>query len=136
MALLDVYPSFNIDDYLNGTITPVFFGSALNNFGVKELLDCFVNIAPPPHSRMTDQGIIDPVTDPFSGFIFKIHANIDPNHRDRIAFLRICSGKFERQKKYFHTRLKKPVRSVNPTAFMAQSKTVIEAAYPLSLIHI
>ena len=134
MELLEVYPPFEIDDYLNGLITPVFFGSALNNFGVKELLDCFIDIAPSPKNRDTTDGIIEPTNPKFSGFIFKIHANIDPKHRDRIAFLRICSGTFERQKKYFHVRSEKQIRSVNPTAFMAQSKTVIDEAFPGDII--
>ncbi|MEK9726713.1 MAG: peptide chain release factor 3 [Candidatus Margulisiibacteriota bacterium] len=134
MELIQVYPPFNVDDYLSGMITPVFFGSALNNFGVKELLDCFIDIAPAPKHRDTSSGVIDPNSNSFSGFIFKIHANIDPKHRDRIAFLRICSGRFERQKKYFHVRSNKSFRSVNPTAFLAQSKTVIDHAYPGDII--
>lgn len=134
MELIGVYPEFDVNDYLNGEITPVFFGSALNNFGVKELLDCFIDIAPTPKRRETTAGDVDPDASTFSGFIFKIHANIDPKHRDRIAFLRICSGTFERQKKYFHVRSQKPFRSVNPTAFMAQSKTVIDEAYPGDII--
>ena len=134
MELVTVYPEFNVDDYLSGAITPVFFGSALNNFGVKELLDCFVDIAPTPKPRETSSGIVTPTDHSFSGFIFKIHANIDPKHRDRIAFLRICSGRFERQKKYLHVRTGKTFRSVNPTAFMAQTKTVIDEAYPGDII--
>ncbi len=134
MELIQVYPSFNSESYLDGTITPVFFGSALNNFGVKELLDCFIDIAPSPKNRQTTDGIIKPTQHSFSGFIFKIHANIDPKHRDRIAFLRICSGTYERQKKYFHVRSGKQLRSVNPTAFMAQSKTVIDEAFPGDII--
>jgi len=129
-----VYPPFNKEDYLAGKITPVFFGSALNNFGVKELLDCFIDIAPPPISRPTDQGEIHPNQPKFSGFIFKIHANIDPRHRDRIAFLRVCSGQFERNKRYHHNRSNKPYRSANPTAFMAQSKSVVDTAYPGDII--
>ena len=134
MELVGVYPAFDKEAYLNGAITPVFFGSALNNFGVKELLDCFITIAPSPKRRETTNGTIEPNTSEFSGFIFKIHANIDPRHRDRIAFLRICSGRFERQKKYFHVRSGKQIRSVNPTAFMAQSKTVIDEAFPGDII--
>ena len=129
-----VYPTFNIQDYLDGHITPVFFGSALNNFGVKELLDCFIDIAPTPQARETSDAIIEPNNPKFSGFIFKIHANIDPKHRDRIAFLRICSGTFERNKRYHHVRENKPYRSSNPTAFMAQSKEVIDVAYPGDII--
>ena len=134
MELVQVYPEFKVEDYLSGAITPVFFGSALNNFGVKELLDCFVDIAPPPKPRDTSDLIIEPNNPSFSGFIFKIHANIDPRHRDRIAFLRICSGTFQKNKKYLHVRTQKQLKSVNPTAFMAQSKTIIDTAYPGDII--
>lgn len=134
MALLPVYPEFNVNAYLSGEITPVFFGSALNNFGVKELLDCFIDIAPPPRKRRTTEGEVQANDPKFSGFIFKIHANIDPHHRNRIAFLRICSGIFDRQKKYVHVRSGTTIRSVNPTAFMAQSKTVIDQAFPGDII--
>lgn len=130
----NVYPIFKKEDYQDGSICPVFFGSAVNNFGVKELLDCFVNIAPYPKKRDTDVKDIDPFEQKFSGFVFKIHANLDPKHRDRIAFLRICSGKFERNKYYHHVRSKKDVRFSNPTAFMAQDKSVIEEAYPGDII--
>ncbi|MDA1353366.1 MAG: peptide chain release factor 3 [bacterium] len=129
-----VYPEFNKNDYLAGTITPVFFGSAVNNFGVRELLDCFIDIAPNPRPRDTTEGPVAPDNPKFSGFIFKIHANIDPKHRDRIAFLRICSGTFERNKKYIHVRSGKVYRSNNPTAFMAQAKEVIDTAYPGDII--
>ena len=129
-----VYPSFKTEDYLQGKVTPVFFGSALNNFGVRELLDCFIHVAPPPASRETLTRQVDPQESKFSGFIFKIHANIDPKHRDRIAFLRICSGMFERNKWYFHVRDKKQYRTANPTAFMAQDKSVIDMAYPGDIV--
>ena len=129
-----VYPEFKTEDYLNGDICPVFFGSAVNNFGVKELLDCFVQIAPFPKTRNTDESEIDPFDKKFSGFAFKIHANLDPKHRDRIAFLRICSGKFERNKYYHHVRGKKELRFSNPTAFMAQDKSVIDEAFPGDII--
>ena len=102
-----VYGDFNQEDYLNGKVAPVFFGSALNNFGVQELLDSFIEVSPTPQSRETESRIVEPNENKFSGFVFKIHANIDPKHRDRIAFLRIVSGKFERNKFYFHTRLQK-----------------------------
>src|SRR5687767_12338842 len=115
-----VYPDFNIQDYLDGKVAPVFFGSAVNNFGVKELLDTFIRIAPPPIPRETTLRIVEPEENKFSGFIFKIHANMDPKHRNRIAFLRICSGKFERGSNYFHVRHEKSVRFSNATAFMAQ----------------
>lgn len=129
-----VYPTFSKEDYLEGRITPVFFGSALNNFGVRELLDCFIEFAPPPKSRETDVATIVPENPKFTGFIFKIHANIDPRHRDRIAFLRICSGRFERNKRILNTRSGKALKASNPTAFMAQDKEIIEVAYPGDII--
>ncbi len=125
-----VYEPFDTMPYLAGNLAPVFFGSAINNFGVKELLDTFINIAPPPRSRPTDARIIEPTEPKFSGFVFKIHANLDPKHRDRIAFLRVCSGKFERNKFYQHIRLEKKLRFSNPTSFMAQKKNIINDAYP------
>jgi peptide chain release factor 3 len=129
-----VYDQLNPQSYLEGKISPVFFGSAVNNFGIKELLDCFVEIAPAPKERDTDNGIVKPADQKFSGFIFKIHANLDPKHRDRIAFLRICSGVFERNKYYHHVRDKKQLRFSNPTAFMAQQKSVIDEAFPGDVI--
>jgi peptide chain release factor 3 len=129
-----VYPEFNPQDYREGKVTPVFFGSALNNFGVRELLDCFVQISPNPRPRETETRLVDPFEKKFSGFIFKIHANIDPKHRDRIAFLRICSGTFKRSEWYSHVRLSKNMRFSNPTAFMAQEKSIIDEAYPGDII--
>lgn len=125
-----VYEPFNVEDYRSGTLAPVFFGSAINNFGVKELLDTFVDIAPTPASRPTDAGVMEPTNKTFSGFVFKIHANLDPRHRDRIAFLRICSGKFERNKFFHHVRLNKNFRFASPVNFMAQDKSIIEEAFP------
>lgn len=125
-----VYDDFQQEDYLNGDVAPVFFGSAINNFGVKELLETFLEISPSPIGRETNVGFIEPEGKDFSGFVFKIHANLDPNHRDRIAFLRIVSGKFERNKFYNHSRLEKKLKFPNPTSFMAQSKSVIDEAYP------
>lgn len=129
-----VYGEFNVKDYLSGETAPVFFGSALNNFGVREILDCIVEISPSPLPRETDAGIIKPEYEKFTGFVFKIHANIDPRHRDRIAFLRICSGKFERNKFFKHVRLNKEIRFTNPYSFLAQEKSVIEEAYPGDVI--
>ncbi len=125
-----VYPEFDAKAYQHGELSPVFFGSAVNNFGVRELLDCFVNIAPTPLPRETEERIIQPDEEKFSGFVFKIHANIDPRHRDRIAFLRICSGKFERNTNYLHVRQARQLRFANPTSFMASKKEVIDDAYP------
>ena len=125
-----VHGELNVDDYLAGKVAPVFFGSAINNFGVREMLDTFIRIAPTPRSRETSIRNLDVEEDKFSGFIFKIHANLDPKHRDRIAFLRVCSGKFERNKYFHHVRLDKDVRFSNPYTFLARDKDVIEAAYP------
>lgn len=125
-----VYEQFDDEAYLDGTLAPVFFGSALNNFGVKELLESFIRIAPLPKERISTSSLVQPLDKKFSGFVFKIHANLDPKHRDRIAFLRICSGKFERNKFYHHVRLGKDVRFSNPTSFMAQSKNIIDEAFP------
>lgn len=129
-----VYPEFDHDEYLKGNLAPVFFGSALYNFGVQELLDAFVEIAPTPGPITTEERIIKPEENEFTGFIFKIHANIDPNHRSRIAFVKICSGKFERNKMYKHIRTGKQIRISSPTAFMASQKEIIEEAYPGDIV--
>ena len=129
-----VYGEFDPAPYLEGRTAPVFFGSAINNFGVKELLDTFIQIAPTPRSRETSTRRVDVHEDKFSGFIFKIHANLDPKHRDRIAFLRVCSGRFERNKFYHHVRLDKDVRFSNPYSFMAREKDVIQEAFPGDVI--
>lgn len=125
-----IYDELNHEDYLNGHLAPVFFGSAVSNFGVMELLNTFCDISPLPISRETDKRIVDPEEAKFTGFVFKIHANIDPRHRDRIAFLRICSGTFERGKFYKHVRLGKDLRFSNPYMFMADSKNVVEEGFP------
>ncbi|MBS1628400.1 MAG: peptide chain release factor 3, partial [Bacteroidetes bacterium] len=129
-----VYGELNVEDYLAGKIAPVFFGSAVNNFGVKEMLDTFINVAPTPLCRETSIREVCPGEEKFSGFVFKIHANLDPKHRDRIAFMRICSGKFERNKYYHHVRLDKDIRFSNPYSFLARSKDVIEDAFPGDVI--
>ncbi len=129
-----VYHQLDVTDYLNGVIAPVFFGSAINNFGVKELLDTFIDIAPQPQPRETTERTVYPTEEKFTGFVFKIHANIDPRHRDRIAFLRICSGRFERNKFFYHTRLKKEFRFSSPASFLASAKSIIEEAYPGDVI--
>jgi peptide chain release factor 3 len=125
-----VYDEFSIQDYEKGDLAPVFFGSAVNNFGVQELLDTFIRIAPNPIGRPTSNRIIEPNENKFTGFVFKIHANLDPKHRDRIAFLRVCSGKFERNKFYYHVRNNKEMRFSNPTTFMASQKNIIDEAFP------
>jgi peptide chain release factor 3 len=124
-----VYDPFDRERYLAGEVAPVFFGSAINNFGVKELLDTFTEIAPPPGDRPATARIVHPTEKQFTGFVFKIHANLDPKHRDRIAFLRICSGKFERGKFFHHVRLNKDLRFNSPAQFMAQAKSIIDEAY-------
>ena len=125
-----IYEPFNQELYMEGYLAPVFFGSAINNFGVKELLDTFVRIAPSPLPRVTDKREVIPTEESFSGFVFKIHANLDPNHRDRIAFCRVVSGRFERNKFYINTRLDKKMRFSNPSSFMASEKSVVDEAYP------
>lgn len=129
-----VYNDFDRETYLSGEVAPVFFGSAVNNFGVQELLNAFCEISPSPRGRETDLKTINPDDPKFSGFVFKIHANLDPKHRDRIAFLRIVSGKFERNTFYSHVRLGKKMKFANPTSFMAQDKSVIDEAYPGDVI--
>ena len=124
-----VYAPFDVQPYLQGDLAPVFFGSALNTFGVKELLECFVEIAPYPRPVETVERTVDPMEENFTGFVFKIHANMDPNHRSCIAFVKICSGKFERNVYYKHVRHGKQMRFSAPTAFMAQKKETVDEAY-------
>ncbi|MGV9013582.1 MAG: peptide chain release factor 3 [Flavobacteriales bacterium] len=129
-----VYDPLDVAAYRAGQLAPVFFGSAFNNFGVREVLDTFVRIAPPPGPRETDQGTVRPEDPAFTGFVFKIHANLDPNHRDRVAFLRVCSGSFKRNTFYHHVRSGKKLRFANPTAFMAAQKTLVEESWPGDVI--
>jgi peptide chain release factor 3 len=129
-----VYPPFDRAAYLRGDISPVFFGSAINNFGVKELLDCFIRIAPAPLARHTEEREVLPNEEKFTGFVFKIHANMDPKHRDRIAFVRICSGEFKRNTNYFHVRQNKNMKFANPTSFMAAKKEVVDNAFPGDIV--
>lgn len=129
-----VYPSFDIETYRAGEVAPVFFGSALNNFGVQELLNCFVEIAPSPGTTQAEERQVIPTEPKFTGFIFKITANIDPNHRSCIAFCKVCSGKFVRNQPYLHVRLDKTVRFSSPTQFMAQRKSTIDEAYPGDIV--
>ena len=137
IELIDgVYPEFKEEDYLAGEVAPVFFGSALNTFGVKELLDCFVKIAPSPKAITAEERVVDPEEEQFSGFVFKIHANMDPNHRSCIAFVKVCSGKFERNIAYKHVRSDKLMKFAAPTAFMAQKKSVVEEAFPGDIVGI
>jgi peptide chain release factor 3 len=129
-----VYPEFDVNTYLAGEVAPVFFGSAVNNFGVKELLDTFIRIAPTPIPRATSVREIVPDEKKFSGFIFKIHANMDPKHRNRIAFVRVCSGQFERGSNYYHVRQDKSLRFSNATAFMAQDRETVDQAWPGDIV--
>lgn len=135
LELIDgVYPAFDKQTYLSAEVAPVFFGSALNNFGVQELLNCFVEIAPSPKPTQAEERVIRPEEPKFTGFIFKITANIDPNHRSCIAFCKVCSGKFVRNQPYLHVRNGKTVRFSSPTQFMAQRKSTIDEAYPGDIV--
>lgn len=129
-----VYPTFDQESYRVAEVAPVFFGSALNNFGVQELLNCFVEIAPSPRPTLAEERLVHPEEQKFTGFIFKITANIDPNHRSCIAFCKVCSGKFVRNQSYLHVRNGKTVRFSSPTQFMAQRKSTIEEAYPGDIV--
>ena len=129
-----VYDDFDVNTYLSADVAPVFFGSALNNFGVKELLDCFVRIAPYPRAVVAEERTVNPEESKFTGFIFKITANIDPNHRSCIAFCKICSGRFLRNTPYLHVRQNKTLRFSSPTQFMAQRKSTIDEAWPGDIV--
>ncbi|HRI78101.1 MAG TPA: peptide chain release factor 3 [Cyclobacteriaceae bacterium] len=131
-----VYPDFDVNEYLSGKVAPVFFGSAVNNFGVRELLDAFIRMAPPPLPRETTLRVVEPDEKKFSGFVFKIHANMDPRHRNRIAFVRVCSGEFERGNNYYHVRQEKSFRFSNATAFLAQDRETIDEAWPGDIVGI
>lgn len=135
LELIDgVYPEFEVESYLQADVAPVFFGSALNNFGVQELLDCFVEIAPSPRPVMTIEREVRPEEKKFTGFIFKITANIDPNHRSCIAFCKVCSGRFQRNTPYLLVRSGKTLRFSSPTQFMAQRKSTIDEAWPGDIV--
>lgn len=129
-----IYPTFDRDQYLNGHQQPVFFGSALNNFGVRELLDCFIEIAPKPRAKQSEERLVQPDEKDFTGFVFKIHANMDPNHRDRLAFIKIVSGTFERNKPYLHVRNNKKMKFSSPNAFFAEKKEIVDISYPGDIV--
>jgi peptide chain release factor 3 len=129
-----VYSEFSVSDYLAGDLAPVFFGSALNNFGVQELLNCFVEIAPSPRPVTAEERTVSPDEAKFTGFIFKITANIDPNHRSCVAFCKVCSGRFVRNAPYLHVRQGKTMRFSSSTQFMAQRKTTVDEAWPGDII--
>jgi peptide chain release factor 3 len=130
----EVYPSFDRDSYLKGDLQPVFFGSALNNFGVRELLDCFVSIAPSPLPKQSEERLVDSAEEDFTGFVFKIHANMDPNHRDRLAFVKVVSGQFKRNTPYLHVRHNKKLKFSSPNAFFAEKKQIVDVSYPGDII--
>lgn len=121
---------FDLDEFLAGRVTPVFFGSAMNNFGITELMDSFVEYAPPPQARATKTREVVAEEAPFTGFVFKIQANMDPKHRDRIAFLRVCSGKYNKGMKLHQARIGKDVTIANAVTFMAAEREQAEEAYP------
>ncbi len=129
-----VYPPFDKDAYLKGDLQPVFFGSALNNFGVRELLDCFIDIAPTPRPKKAEERIVEPSEKALTGFVFKIHANMDPKHRDRLAFIKIVSGTFERNKPYLHVRNNKNMKFSSPNAFFAEKKEIVDISYPGDIV--
>ncbi len=129
-----IYPKFDKQDYLNGKLQPVFFGSALNNFGVRELLDCFVEIAPKPRPKHSEERLVNPDEKKFTGFVFKIHANMDPNHRDRLAFIKIVSGEFKRNTPYLHVRHNKKLKFSSPNAFFAEKKEIVDISYPGDIV--
>ena len=131
-----IYPAFNREHYLEGHVTPVFFGSAINNFGVRELLEALCEFAPPPRVQATDARTVAPEEEKFTGFVFKIQANMDKNHRDRIAFLRICSGKYTRGMKVLHVRSGKTLSLNNPVMFLARERELAEEAWPGDIIGI
>ncbi|MDH5415124.1 MAG: peptide chain release factor 3 [Flavobacteriaceae bacterium] len=130
----EVYPDFDRTEYLNGELQPVFFGSALNNFGVKELLDCFIEIAPSPQPKKAEERLVDSKEKTMSGFVFKIHANMDPKHRDRLAFVKIVSGTFKRNAPYLHVRLNKKLKFSSPNAFFAEKKEIVEESFPGDIV--
>jgi peptide chain release factor 3 len=129
-----VYPKFDKNEYLRSNIQPVFFGSALNNFGVEDLLRCFINIAPIPQPKESSIRIVKPDEDKFTGFVFKIHANMDPKHRDRLAFIKIVSGEFKRNTPYLHVRLSKKLKFSSPNAFFADKKEIVDTSYPGDIV--
>jgi len=135
ISLLDIAgDDFDMDKVSAGELTPMFFGSAMSNFGVRPFLEAFIDMAPSPGTRKHSEGSIEPYDDDFSGFVFKIQANMDPAHRDRMAFIRICSGKFEKNMEVSHVRTKKTVRLSQSQQFMAQERVSVEEAYAGDII--
>tara|TARA_R110001632_G_scaffold124451_2_gene237385 strand:- start:28911 stop:30503 length:1593 start_codon:yes stop_codon:yes gene_type:complete len=135
LELIDeVYPKFDREEYLEGALQPVFFGSALNNFGVKELLDAFIEIAPQPQPKKAEERLVDSKEEKLTGFVFKIHANMDPKHRDRLAFIKIVSGTFKRNAPYLHVRNGKKVKFSSPNAFFAEKKEIVDESFPGDIV--
>ncbi|MFV0247408.1 MAG: peptide chain release factor 3 [Tenacibaculum sp.] len=130
----EVYPAYDQTNYIAGELQPVFFGSALNNFGIKELLDCFVEIAPKPQPKMSDRRRVNPKEDALSAFVFKIHANMDPKHRNRLAFVKVVSGTFKRNTPYLHVREGKRIKFSSPNTFFAEKKEVVDTSYPGDIV--
>ncbi len=135
IELLDIAgDEFDLDQVLRGELTPIFFGSAMTNFAVRTFLESFLQMSPPPADRPTADGIVKADSPLFSGFVFKIQANMNPAHRDRIAFIRICSGRFEKGMDVKHVRTGKIVRLTQPQQFLAQDRVIVEEAYPGDII--
>ncbi|MCC7547439.1 MAG: peptide chain release factor 3 [Burkholderiales bacterium] len=134
--LRDASPAFSLEDFLAGHQTPVYFGSAINNFGVREVLDAVVDIAPPPQPRIALQGPVQPEGRRFTGVVFKIQANMDPAHRDRVVFIRVCSGRFERGMKLRVQRTGKDIRTNNVVSFLSQRRELLDEAYAGDIIGI
>ena len=127
---------WNLEEFLAGELTPVFFGSAINNFGVREILDALIDWAPAPQPRDATVRVVDPAEEKFSGFVFKIQANMDPKHRDRIAFMRVCSGRFERGMKMKHLRLNRDIAASSVVTFMSHDREIVEEAFAGDIIGI
>lgn len=135
LLLLDIAGDpYDEEKILQGNLTPVFFGSAISNFGVQTFLEQFINLAPAPKAQKSSIGLIDPLSDSFSGFIFKIQANMNPAHRDRIAFLRVCTGRFERGMTVNHVRTGKRIKLPQPQQFLAQDRNISEEAFPGDIV--
>ena len=132
--IYEVYPKFDNTEYLEGKLQPVFFGSALNNFGVKELLDAFIEIAPKPQPKKAEERWVDSKEEKLTGFVFKIHANMDPKHRDRLAFIKIVSGTFKRNAPYLHVRNGKKVKFSSPNTFFAEKKEIVDESFPGDIV--
>lgn len=135
IELLDMAgDAFDIDKVNHGELTPMFFGSAMTNFGVQNFLEEFLRLAPPPSPRLSSDGVIDPRDEKFSAFVFKIQANMNPAHRDRLSFIRICSGKFTRGMSVYHSKSNKMIKLSQPQQFLAQDRTIIDEAYPGDIV--